>query len=557
MESLSINRGVPSHYDKITGKDYLRVYCRVSYQPRRVKNKGAIVVLVWSFLVCNTGFYTLKKILKSQEYKNLTIYITLACIGITLPIAGWLADIRFGRYKVMCWSIWTMWLTSMLLTTSCVVIMLVGSYDENLPHILTLVFTVLNAIGMGGFQANVIQFGVDQLTDASTTEITSFIAWYTWCILSSRLLALLFTCVSKEYTLIGQLFVCTSLSLVVSSNHLFNNYLIKEPVTQNPFRLIYQVVKYAIRNKYLRRRSALEYYEDDLPSRIDFGKRKYGGPFTTEQIEDVKTFFKIIGLISLVSAATAVLLDLELIQFEMYVIKGFSTLFRTGKSESYTHCLRTNLLCISSFLSGTIAILLHEILIYPILNKCMKVKSHWKVFWGIVFQLGAYIIFISMLTSAKKMSFETTRLHNDTSIDCLFHASAGSLANIIEYKWFIIPEVLVGVSQTWLTIGTIEFYCAQVPYSMKGLLVGCFYGYLGLFVLINYGISLIFKKNWHIWQMRTIFGCGFWYLQAKIILLVVIMLLILLAIKYYKSRKREDVLPNEHIFAEEYYSRSD
>ena len=32
--------------------------------------------------------------------------------------------------------------------------------------------------------------------------------------------------------------------------------------------------------------------EDDLPSRMDFGKIKYGGPFTTEQVEDVKTLFR-------------------------------------------------------------------------------------------------------------------------------------------------------------------------------------------------------------------------------------------------------------------------
>lgn len=348
METLSINRSVSSHDDKITVKDYLRVYCRVSYQPRRVKNKGVILVLVWNFLVYNTGLYMIKNILNRHKYSNLVISLILVCVGITLPVAGWLADVRFGRYKVICWSIWTMWLTSMLLATTNVVMMLVGSYDENPLHMLTLLFTVLNVIGWGGFQANVIQFGVDQLTDASTTEITSFLAWYNWCLPTSGLVVLPFTCMTEGYTLIGQLFVCTGLSLVISLNYLFNNYLIKEPVTQNPFRLIYQVVKYAMRNKHPRQRSAFTFHgKDDLPSRIDFGKLKYGGPFTTEQIEDVKTFFRIIGVISIVSAATAAHFDLELIQFETYVMKGFSVLLVTGKSESYTHCLLTKILGIS------------------------------------------------------------------------------------------------------------------------------------------------------------------------------------------------------------------
>ena len=39
------------------------------------------------------------------------------------------------------------------------------------------------------------------------------------------------------------------------------------------------------------------YCEDDPPSWIYFGKSKYGETFTTEQVEDVKTFFKILGVI--------------------------------------------------------------------------------------------------------------------------------------------------------------------------------------------------------------------------------------------------------------------
>ena len=36
------------------------------------------------------------------------------------------------------------------------------------------------------------------------------------------------------------------------------------------------------------------YCEDELPSRLDVGKEKYGGPFTTEQMEDVKAFLGIL-----------------------------------------------------------------------------------------------------------------------------------------------------------------------------------------------------------------------------------------------------------------------
>ena len=94
------------------------------------------------------------------------------------------------------------------------------------------------------------------------------------------------------------------LSIVLVSVFMCNHSLIKEPVTNNPFKLMYQVIKYAKTHihRHPRLRSAFTYCEDSIPSRIDLGKSKYGGPFTTEQEEDVKTFFHGLGLVVLVGA---------------------------------------------------------------------------------------------------------------------------------------------------------------------------------------------------------------------------------------------------------------
>ena len=43
--------------------------------------------------------------------------------------------------------------------------------------------------------------------------------------------------------------------------------------------------------------SAFTYCEDELPSRLDLGKEKYGGPFTTEQVEDVDVFLGILKVL--------------------------------------------------------------------------------------------------------------------------------------------------------------------------------------------------------------------------------------------------------------------
>ena len=70
-----------------------------------------------------------------------------------------------------------------------------------------------------------------------------------------------------------------------------------EQTSRNPLSIVYKVLKYSYEHKYPERRSAFTYWEIDAPSRIDFGKQKYGGPFTNEQVEDVKAMFRLILLI--------------------------------------------------------------------------------------------------------------------------------------------------------------------------------------------------------------------------------------------------------------------
>ena len=42
--------------------------------------------------------------------------------------------------------------------------------------------------------------------------------------------------------------------------------------------------------------------------------------------------------------------------------------------------------------------------------------------------------------------------------------------------------------------------------------------------------------------------------MTEIILIIIATFMTTVMISYHKKRKREDVLPNEHIFAEQYYS---
>ena len=103
---------------------------------------------------------------------------------------------------------------------------------------------------------------------------------------------LILRCLPEKYRIVGKLVMCIYLSIALSSMLMFNHWLVKEPVTQNPFKLFYSVVRYAIKHKHPECRSAFTYCEDEPPSRMNFGKSKYGGLFTIEQdlVEDFCDF---------------------------------------------------------------------------------------------------------------------------------------------------------------------------------------------------------------------------------------------------------------------------
>ena len=50
---------------------------------------------------------------------------------------------------------------------------------------------------------------------------------------------------------------------------------------------IFRVLNYARKTKYPEHHSAFTYIDEEEPSRLDYGKHKFGGPFTEEEVEYV------------------------------------------------------------------------------------------------------------------------------------------------------------------------------------------------------------------------------------------------------------------------------
>ena len=86
------------------------------------------------------------------EDNGVEFNIHLITLGLTLSIAGWIADVRFGRYGMVYWSMWIMWAALILATVSSVLARTVDSYTCNIHSYVNGVMWTIMALGFGGFQ---------------------------------------------------------------------------------------------------------------------------------------------------------------------------------------------------------------------------------------------------------------------------------------------------------------------------------------------------------------------------------------------------------------------
>ena len=187
-------------------------------------------------------------------------------------------------------------------------------------HIPFCIIYIVYIVGLAFFQANAIQFGLDQLLEAPTPKLIAFIHWYYWAQNVGSLVLFYAVCSSvlvvgvrdltnntssqlSEYamTCAPTFVLFTAMTIAVAAvlikfcakNEDF--YIQKAGLI--PFKMVYKVLKYSLNHKIPEHRSAFTYWEEDIPRRIDLGKNMYGGPLTNEEVEDTKTFFRIFLLL--------------------------------------------------------------------------------------------------------------------------------------------------------------------------------------------------------------------------------------------------------------------
>ena len=500
----------------------LMICCRLTFQRNWFKNKGAILVLIWTFLSLSIFHFF------GIHHRNCETIIDkistaeLLATGLLFPIGGWLADAYFGRYRVIRFGMWTMWFGAMMNGFSLVIGKAFIIYGSHGDLYVSFACRVIMGAGLGVFLANIIQFGIDQLIDASSTEIKSFIVWCAVSILSSGVTLAFGTWCAPEYVPVLAVAVC--LTLAVISNFLLNNWLNKEQVVNNPLPLISKVVYFTMRRKFAKQKT-LHVEQKGWLSKLNIAKRVYNGPFSSEQVEDVKTFFRIILVITTFVIACSGVPTVQ----DIY-LKLAPHFKRWPLYEDSVSCYMRTSVYYSGLTLAVVVALLYQILIKQLFHKFIPKVSITTKFYFSVLLFFASVMSLLGMESASYIQ-QTGSNYNQSR--CVFHSNG---TTEIDYYWLVIPFALNGMSGLIFLISAIEFICAQAPFNMKGLILGLGCSFYGLSNLIQTGISFLFTQS-NIWE-RAPLTCEIWYFMLQGFIVLISFLIVMVIVKTYKRRTR-------------------
>ena len=490
-------------------------------------SKGILLLLVWSILLSAAGGFIVTTI--TQIVFLLTNQI-MAWIGlwVLLPVAGWMGDSFLGRYRAIVVGVFVTMLSFLILL--CATVMLQFNWTPITAIIATVLYLNMLVIvcSMGNIYTNTLPFIIDQMIGASADDISAIVQWYYWSF-SLGLSAPYFIAILPIEQLQQNVSVIISLTItflclssVLITDCLCHKWLDIHYKSSSPFKTIFKVLNYARKTKYPEHRSAFTYIDEEEPSRLDYGKHKFGGPFTEEEVEDVKTIFRLLPLLSSV------------------FITSINSTLNAYKLLSTTLDLQYNMIML--FVLPLLLIPAYRFIVFPLLHN--RIPSLIK-------RVGAGLVII-LIGNLLNLTVDTIEHLHSNNTQCMFSdTSHGSAANSLSIPlyWLLISASVSGVGQTLVLCSSLEFIMAQSPNRMRGVMMGLATVFLGFGCLVLYGLQRVLA---HFSNATP--SCGFYYYLVLSILLILSFVLFTIAAKRYKLRERDRHV-NIQAIAEEHYER--
>ena len=487
--------------------------CSVKYRLPIITESGAIVVIIWNTLMCIALFCLVF---------NHPFYLLSDLTMLTFPIAGYVADTWVGRFRVLQVSV-IISLTSAFLGT----ILQAAGLLTTSPVISALmeVNFGLGSLGAAMFASCFIPFTWDQLTGASGEQLSFTMYWLLWGVGTGLIVSIV---VNNEYIsslpFVPLVIQILTLLLLLAAAFLMwcqKHSLMTVPQLTNPIKHVFVVLKYAWKHKYPENRSALTYWEEDYPSRIDLGKSKYGGPFTFEEVEDVKTVFRLVSVIMCTGMFTL----------------GSWTAGTVHFNSEFWNLVFTNYTLGLLLLSFGLPV--YHFIIYPIFYNYIPSMLK-RIGTGFFLVVLSYLFSVCVLGGLSH--------HEPYQCDIV---TLPKINSSVDY-WLLVPSITYNFGFVIALTSLIEFVAAQTPVSVAGMMTG-----LIIFCILCSGFT-----GWLIYILLSNFlpdhllgmSCFFYKDSLYALLSIVFFILYIRLASKYKLRERSDIVPI-YLIAEDYYEK--
>ena len=548
-------------------------------------SKAAILILLWTAIVgamyyIFMGLVAMLELNISQINTRYSVYDSvpyaiLAIVMMFYPLSGFIADVCCGRLKTV--------VVSLVILLFCLFFTLIGSliaetistsnFDLALRHdkvssvsiILLAIFALVAfVIGLAGYQANFIQLGLDQLFEAQSQFLVLFIHYAMWAFqlgsLSFFTLLYLVLCSHesrKTLALTSTILYITVMAVLLLISFLKRQWFHIEPERQNPYKTVYSIVKFAKSNKCPLRRSAFTHCDNYIPSRLDFAKERFGGPFTTEQVENVKTFFRMLVILFAIGPVFALEVPGSYFIFPFF---GLHSLHQYHHHKTYKEYCTSKFAWEFMMGYGVTMNLVSTVILFPgyiWISFVYLRKRVPKLFIRLGIGISLCLLGVVSLLITDVVGHALNRTSFTNHSQCVFQVILSNEKYLIypslNMHWAVLvpPSLLLGIGPLMVVATTLEFISAQSPQSMKGLLVGVFFAIRGLFQFLNSIIIIPLslkqpRASREMIEHPPVTSCGFIYLMLTSITGLIGLILYILAAKRYKYRTREEGMFRQH-----------
>ena len=299
-----------------------------------------------------------------------------------------------------------------------------------------------------------------------------------------------------------------------------------------------------VNTKFHVRRSAFTYCEDDIPSGLDLGKIKYGGPFTTEEVKNVKAFYGIIKILIALGIAL-----FKNVASNQWLSQFYNHVTILNSDNEYSNSISvSSVLLILLFKDGIFSSLLVVLLlpIYVVVLRPFTISCSVRMFR----RIGVGIIFLLMSVTSTFVTDTVAHTRNITH-HCMFDSDETYFPqdNAFHPAVLLPQRFLYGLSVMFIYPALYELTCAQSPHSMKGLFIGLSFAIRGLSDLLASLLLLPIRL-----KKKNLPSCGMEYYMITIAVGIVGLAVYVYVARKYKLRERDEPC---HVrrFVEDYYSK--